>query len=195
MGYYGRLRTTQDMVTELNILTKKINLSKPFVYVAHSMAGFNARLYQNQFTDDIAGMVLIDSSHPDYFERIRNIIPTESNVSEKMKEFRKLMNDGEYIEPEFFDWEISSSQVRKTNQIENIPVVVLSENEKKDWEEIPEEIIESFQNEWRKMQEEIVKLSSNCSQIVVQESSHYIYEDHPELVIDAVLKVFKEVSS
>ena len=81
--------TTQDMVHDLHTLLDNANIAGPYVLVAHSMAGFNARLYASQYPQDVAGMVLVDVSHPDSEARWLALLPPESpDESWELKELR-----------------------------------------------------------------------------------------------------------
>lgn len=65
---------------ELRELTRRAELEPPFVLVAHSMGGFFARAFAAEFPNELAGMALIDSSHPEQIER-------SPNVSRAMRRF------------------------------------------------------------------------------------------------------------
>lgn len=65
---------------ELHELTRRAELSPPFIIAAHSMGGFFARAFAAEFPNELAGMALIDSSHPEQIER-------SPNVSRAMRRF------------------------------------------------------------------------------------------------------------
>jgi pimeloyl-ACP methyl ester carboxylesterase len=62
-------RTSEQIVRESHNLLRNGGLKGPYVLVGHSFGGFNVRLYANQYPDEVAGVVLIDSSHPDQDDR------------------------------------------------------------------------------------------------------------------------------
>ena len=45
----------------------------------------------------------------------------------------------------------------------------------------------TFEEEWSKMQIELIGLSSNSQQIIAQTSGHYIQLDQPDLVVQSIL--------
>jgi len=55
---------------ELHNLLHAAGLQPPYILVAHSSAGFTIRLYAARYRPDVAGIVLVDSSHPDQFKRL-----------------------------------------------------------------------------------------------------------------------------
>jgi len=58
-------RDAQHIVQELHTLLQNANIPGPYVFVGWSMGGLYARGYAGQYGDEVAGLVLIDSSHPD----------------------------------------------------------------------------------------------------------------------------------
>lgn len=56
-------RTPEQIADELAVLLERANIEGPYVLVAHSLAGKNARLFALRHREDVAGMVLIDARH------------------------------------------------------------------------------------------------------------------------------------
>jgi pimeloyl-ACP methyl ester carboxylesterase len=53
---------------ELHALLQEGDEEGPYVLVGHSLAGLYSRLYAERYPEEVAGMVLVDSTHPDQFE-------------------------------------------------------------------------------------------------------------------------------
>jgi pimeloyl-ACP methyl ester carboxylesterase len=53
---------------ELHALLQEADEEGPYVLVGHSLAGLYSRLYADRYPEEVAGMVLVDSTHPDQFE-------------------------------------------------------------------------------------------------------------------------------
>ncbi len=58
-------RTMGQDASELHTLLKAARVEAPYVLVGHSIGGLIARVYAEQYADDVAGMVLVDSTHED----------------------------------------------------------------------------------------------------------------------------------
>jgi len=58
-------RTTGEIVKELHALLTVSGEKGPFVLVAHSFGGYNVRVYTKEYPADVAGLVLVDTSHED----------------------------------------------------------------------------------------------------------------------------------
>jgi pimeloyl-ACP methyl ester carboxylesterase len=54
--------------TELHTLLQEADEEGPYVLVGHSLAGLYSRVYAERYPEEVAGMVLVDSTHPDQFE-------------------------------------------------------------------------------------------------------------------------------
>ena len=65
----SRPRTSKVMAQELHSLLQAAAVAPPYVLVGHSMGGFTVRLYASLYRNEVAGMVLVDASHPDQENR------------------------------------------------------------------------------------------------------------------------------
>lgn len=54
-------RTAKQIADELHELVTKADIERPFILLAHSFGGLPARVYADQYTDDLAGLVLLDT--------------------------------------------------------------------------------------------------------------------------------------
>ena len=63
-------RTSSEIAKELHALLEAAGEKGPFVLVGHSFGGYNVRVYNGQYPNDVAGVVLVDASHEDQNERM-----------------------------------------------------------------------------------------------------------------------------
>lgn len=63
-------RTSSQIVKELHALLEAANEKGPYILVGHSFGGYNVRVYNRQYPNDVAGMVLVDASHEDQNDRM-----------------------------------------------------------------------------------------------------------------------------
>ena len=73
-------RTSRVFAEELKRLLINDRIPPPYVLVGHSLGGANIRVYANQNPSSIAGMVLVDSVHPDQDNRLpRAVVEWQRN--------------------------------------------------------------------------------------------------------------------
>jgi len=62
------VRTSANMAEDLHALLRAAGEHPPYVFVGASVGGEYSRIYAARYPDEVAGMVLVDSSHPDQHE-------------------------------------------------------------------------------------------------------------------------------
>ncbi|MBL0312170.1 MAG: alpha/beta hydrolase [Holophagaceae bacterium] len=62
-------RSSARIVQELHTLLAKAGIKSPYVLVGHSLGGFHMQLYAMRYPEEVAGLVLVDSSHADMATR------------------------------------------------------------------------------------------------------------------------------
>jgi len=56
-------RTSQQIVMELHALLSRAGIAKPYIMVGASFGGHTARLFANNYPDEVAGIILLDARH------------------------------------------------------------------------------------------------------------------------------------
>src|ERR687889_2336917 len=62
-------RDARQISSELHTLLKGADTEAPYVLVGHAYGGLYARMYAARYPNQVAGVVLVDSSHPEQFTR------------------------------------------------------------------------------------------------------------------------------
>ncbi len=62
-------RDARQIANDLHTLLIRAAIAGPYVLVGHSLGGLYVRAYTGAYPDDVVGLVLIDSSHPDQLTR------------------------------------------------------------------------------------------------------------------------------
>jgi pimeloyl-ACP methyl ester carboxylesterase len=207
-------RTSQVIAEELHSLLQAAGISPPYVLVGHSMGGYDVRVFAGLYRNEVAGMVLVDASHPDQEKRLPIELSDMEGSWLRQAEFlefgmpfgipRLLGLCGENpavraVECNFHTaregiaemkaFRESSAQVAATGSLGDLPMVVLSHDPDKPSADFPADVAKRTNDAWEKMQEEMAHLSTRGTQEIAKNSGHYIQMDRPDLVIDAVRKV------
>jgi len=212
-------RTSKVIATELHALLQAAGIAPPYVLVGHSLGGFNVRLYASLYRSDVAGVVLVDSSHPAQFDRLPPGIKTmqaewtrKAELTEYAMPFGIPRLLGQCDEDPFFraaacNWHTaaetvaelksfpaeSAAQTAATGSLGDIPLVVVSHDPNKRLGSFPAGMAKPANEAWETMQEELVHLSTRATQVIATGSSHDIPWDGPDIVIGSVRNVVQQV--
>ena len=195
-------RTTAQITNELNQLLETAAIPGPYIIVGHSFGGFTARYFATRYPDKTAGVVLVESSHPEQVTRLANLdtLPSDAPLKiartepapEFMSAFEKrwyLLNSSRKATvaqmSELRAFRISARQVGELGPMPDIPLAVLTRGK----EQLPVINGVALEREWQHMQADLLTLSRNSWQDVIENSGHKVYADAPEAIIANVMKV------
>ena len=194
-----RPRTSQRIVDDLHTLLTNAGIHGPYVLVSWSFGGLNVRLFTQQHRADVAGLVLLDSSHEEQRARyaaLKSLLPAETpNECQSLKQMRSEPPVEDWrLNPEGVDFAASARQVAATGFLGDLPLAVLTAGKIPPTSAcVPRAYIERAQHLWLELQDQLARLSTNSMHLVAEQSGHCIHCDQPELVIDAIHKVIEAV--
>jgi pimeloyl-ACP methyl ester carboxylesterase len=201
-------RTSGRIVSELHTLLTKAGIPGPYVLVGHSFGGLNMRLYAYTYPHDVAGLVLVDSSHerdPAARAAIQNGQP-QLSTCERLAPFGVIRLFGfldqfvsaypTAVQPQvkaylyqtrfcktWYDesaaWEESTAQVAAARALHTLG-------------RLPLVVIthgKQLDAAWQALQNDLASLSSNSTHLIATSSGHSIMLDQPDLVIAAIKQV------
>ncbi|MBZ0292127.1 MAG: alpha/beta hydrolase [Anaerolineae bacterium] len=74
-------RDALHRAAELHDLLDVAGVEAPYILAGHSIGGLFSRVYRSQYPDEVIGMVLIDATHPDTFDRQGESIQTMQTMA------------------------------------------------------------------------------------------------------------------
>jgi len=209
-----RPRDGETIAEELAAILDTAGEKGPYVMVGHAFGGAYVRIFAGQNPEDVCGMVLIDSSHPDMLtrfaelgfqkeipeERLRPLIWLLSHLGmpERFSGPRYGLSDQIYTTQQayipksslaWFDESAASPiTLAQSGMYENfgdLPLVVISHADSTSAQDENQKA-EDF---WLELQQDLTNLSENSEFRPLPGVGHYIQYERPDVVIDAIEEV------
>lgn len=193
-------RTAEDAVNDLHALLQAAEIPGPYVFVAHSFGGILVRLYASTYPDQVAGMVLVDTTTVNQVERLRPLTPPQ--FQDLLFGTENLPADvlAAYPDLERIRLEESLDQLRQAQArapLRPMPLVVLTHGIPLG-QDVTSPLPPGFPADpWeaavQELQRELTALVPGGRQIIATQSGHYIQLSEPQLVIDATRSIVEKV--
>lgn len=214
-------RISSLLAEELHELLQHAGQPGPYILVGHSFGGYNIRYFAGAWPGDVAGMVLVDSSHPEQFERIpslpgdaeiyRGRPRVDGNVKFRPVVVTQFKGDGmiDFYPPELRETVRNLMLSRKSMYTGRQEFLGFMHSASElDWVRFPKDlplavvhrgrrvwqqtpIGDSREQEWLKLQEELAALSSDSLVLEARNSGHMVHMEEPEVVVDAIRWAFR----
>ena len=206
LGWSDRPQESRDvlrMSTELHDLLAASELNPPYLLVGHSLGGGIARVFAGQNPQEVAAMVFVDAVPAGFLSRLQPDAwdANMSRTAHRMKwmapfgiarlqgkcqvDNRPFIHCSDFWATFTAEREALPTSVRQIASVQSIgdtPLRILSRDTD------PAVGWGSPQNRlaWEAMQEDLAKLSTRSRQTVVKGATHYIQDDQPDVVIEAI---------
>jgi pimeloyl-ACP methyl ester carboxylesterase len=181
-------RTARDMADDLHTLLQAASIPGPYVLVGHSLGGLIVRLYASIYPDDVGGLVLVDASQEDTEAQVRAVLTPA--LWEQLERLQQAALEW-YPDYELLDFTASSDQMRQArvdSPLRPMPLAVLSRGNSDD-APFPDWPVEAFEPLWRALQDDLASLVPNARLTIARQSGHYIQQEQPAVVIEAIRQV------
>jgi len=187
------------MVRELELLIKELEVPEPFILGGHSFGGLIVKAFAGKNPSKVTALLSMDPSFEDNWEVLEAFEPGIRNdyqvpldyISENYPErgftheFKTMVEV--YNTPE--KWETWF------NYPSSIPHFVITSLKTTDAENSPGRGSDEIMNARAEAQYRAIANSEIHMQIRLSEAGHYIYNDQPQLVIDAFRMLFNLIQS
>jgi pimeloyl-ACP methyl ester carboxylesterase len=177
-----------DMAATLDGVLHALRLSRPVVLVAHSLGGTVAATWAEKHREDLAGLVFIDATPPSFVATVLDTLPKETGRkgSELRTGYTTLLranaNDEQLSGRSAFDPPAVFSPVGSQ------PVVALSHSIS-EWGDVRRRDAARLDSAWLGGQQAWAELSTRGRVQIVDRAGHFIQDDQPQAVVDAVREV------
>jgi pimeloyl-ACP methyl ester carboxylesterase len=172
-------RSAQDVVDDLSTLLEAAGEEPPYVLVGFSFGGIFVQLYAADHPEEVTGIVLVESNHPDEARQFERHL-----TDEQIAEDRAIAQDN----PEGIDIYASYDELREAGPLPDVPLIVITASEA-DAEWPPGWDPELFDRLRAQQQADLASLVPGGRQIIAEDSAHEVPAHRPEVVVDAILEV------
>lgn len=207
-------RTTAQISYELHRLLIEAKIPGPYILVGHSFGGYNIRYFANEYPELTAGLVFIDSSHPEQFKtdefkrtkieteesnpikrknsiHVHMVYPTiANNFPEENKRVAYIlmstMKSKLTLMNELDNMETSANQLihQEKHRPYDFPVVIISRG-KRVWPK--NELGDKCERQWARLQNDLENVSLQSYHYIARNSGHIVHLDEPRLVSNNIL--------
>jgi len=204
-----------EVATQLHTLLQKAGIPGPYILVGHSFGGIYIRHFAARFVDEVAGLVFVDSSHPEQNKRVAAGIRLSTNLlfkvigtpgigkpllksvykgmqkdlqnlqPENLAQFRANMKSPKHIQGVAGEYKVIGTALAQTTNLRPLG-------------DIPIVVFSatlpkgSFIKSWHVLQGEIAALSTNSTHFKVDGAKHFTLISYPEyvkLIVESVQKL------
>jgi len=197
-------RTFDDMASELRLGLSSAGIDPPYLLAAHSIGGIIARRFAERYPGDVAGMVLIDSSHEDQARRWRAgrfrrpwfILRRRARLLGLRRlavvaGFSQLNAEiARDVPPEFAAAAraVNLTARHRRAVVRELMLITRSRGRPQELGALPLTVLTAAGREaaWMELQAELAGLSTASKHVVATQGGHYLQRDEPDLVMSAI---------
>ncbi len=190
--------TPKEGVADLHALLMAAKIQAPYVLVGHSYGGLIVRLYASTYPNEVAGLVLVDTLTEFLFDALTS--PQQANWIRLNSHYSPELD--RYTVQEKTDFISSFEQLNSAPSIRSIPVIILTSDKSYDFKALIDAgilpadtpldfgpIVFQAHLSGQKQLATLLK----AKQISQTHAGHYIQNEQPQIVIDAIREVVDKV--
>jgi len=175
---FGDLGRPERVVEALRQGLAAAGVEPPYLLVGHSLGGLYVNLFARAYPSEVAGVVLVDSSHPEQFELLRSRRPMLSATFEASYALGSASRRYELENTRRIN-----RALERAGPFPRVPFIVLSAGEAAAWERGDDH------DWWLGLQRDLSSMSAGGQWRVVDSSGHFIQRQAPEAVVAAIQEV------
>lgn len=189
------MRTPQDIAADLYGLLAALGVTGPLVLVGHSAGGLYVRAFAAGHLEQVAGMVLVESSHENQRRlldplrsaraRLKMALTIPAIIQAPAAERRGADPQSVIREWRAFRRATARAPFLPPGALGDRPLAVLT------CAPGDPSVSEQLYQGWRNLHRDLALLSANSRHVVSQSDSHYLMDRDPGLVVTAIREVVR----
>jgi pimeloyl-ACP methyl ester carboxylesterase len=164
-------RDQQTVAAELDQLLESLKAPAPYILVGHSLGGVYVQAYAAAYPQKVAGLVLVDPTHPDQLARARRDAPGDARLVGIISRF--------FSDPMRAEFQAQNESTVFPKPVYTGPVIVLAAQRK--------QMLSS--GKFQKLRGILLhEIAAHYPQSELRsvDASHYIQREKPQTVVDAI---------
>lgn len=206
-----------DAARDLHTALHRAGIAPPYILAGHSLGGFVVRLFCAAYPEEVADIVLIDSSHPGQ----QDVLPAYHWRTAKWTMLRRVQwfglrrlakdlgvtePESGAVPPEHSDTAVAlylNDRRRRTSWWEvalRAQIGAEVRRRARPFGDIPLTVLTRARSDseasvpfgvWYQLQADLAAQSTDSKHIVAERAGHYIHHDEPELVVETILDLVR----
>ena len=210
-------RTSLQIAVELERLLDGAGERPPYILVAHSFGGYPAQVFVRRHPAEVAGLVLLDASHPHQFAAFDGVLP-QSDLRQRHFDGRRLRSRQLLARPrlpanyprsvrglayrlmlrrsarrtvrdEYLNMPLSAVEVEQAGKMPDRPVLVVSRG-RQGWPATPRG--RRLEQIWNQLQADLANLTPHAQRVIASYSGHYVHLDQPGLTVRLIRQLSRD---
>lgn len=170
------------IANEQRQMLQAAGIQPPYILVGHSLGGLYQYVYAKLYPNEVAGIVLLDPTHPTHWETLQREFPVGSTMIKTMRLTVFTSTDKKE-----FDAQTQCLNSLDMSQPLNIPSKLLVSGRFRSSER------SAYENMLKPLRQDWLRLLGSKQLQTVWDSGHYIQKDSPEEVVSAVQTLLLEI--
>lgn len=183
----ARPQTGTTVLQAARDLLAALDLPPPYVLVGHSLGGLYANLFARRYSEEVAGVVLLEATHPQdrgalhgHEGHLAKVLARLLSVPQAL--FRANLHSE-------LDWlDAAAREVEQAGPFPSVPLAVVSGGKEPPRWLVPPATL----RQRRQHQKDLAHLSPRGLHVIARRSGHFPQLTQPRLVLDAIRSVVQQ---
>jgi pimeloyl-ACP methyl ester carboxylesterase len=183
------IATFTSQAHDLHALLDTVGESEPYVVVGHSFGGVVAVSFASAFPDEVTGLVLVDASPVGWPDALCAVADDGSDAATTVRDLCAAWSDPTGNSEHLDVFTAFADAATTTTSLGSLPMAVITAVDRHLPAGLAADEMRRLTDTWNLGQRHWSRLSTGSRLVPVDDTSHDIQLDHPDVVIDEVTRL------